>query len=319
VNRSENKMSDERRHPKVSIGMPVYNAERYLEQALDSILSQTFDDFELVISDNASTDRTEEICKKYAAKDSRVRYFRQRQNYGLIYNFNVVFRLSGGEYFKWAASDDICAPDYLARAVEVLDSDPSVVLAWAKTVGIDENGNRVPMRYEVSDLNSPESVYSPDPTVRFRRLIENIFWADGPLYGVMRSSALASTKALHPRHMSGDQILLTELSLMGRLYEIPEELFFSRVHAQKTSHSQKDLRARATLVDQKPPGRGPIGWWRLIRGYPLRLAMYVGNISRASLSARQKLKCYFEVCRGVGSWALLRIGQVSRGESPWRR
>jgi glycosyltransferase involved in cell wall biosynthesis len=306
------------RRPRLSIGMPVYNAERFLEQAVESILSQSFEDFELVIADNASTDRTEEICNKFAAKDNRVNCFRNRQNYGLIYNFNLVFRLSLGEYFKWAASDDVCAPDYLARAVEVLDSDPSVVLAWGKTVGIDENGNRVRMRHEVSDLNSPESVYSPDPTVRFRRLMQNIFWANGPLYGVLRSSALASTKSLHPRHMSGDQILITELSLKGRMYEIPEELFFSRVHAQKTSHRQRTLRDRATLVDHKPPGRGPIGWWRMFRGYPQRIVMYIGIISRAPLSAREKLKCSFEVLRAIGSWTALRIGQVSRGESPWR-
>src|SRR3990172_11630910 len=114
--------------PKVSVGMPVYNAERYLEEALASILAQSFDDFELVISDNASTDRTAEICRAYADKDERIRYFRMRQNYGVIDNFNSVFRLSGGEYFKWAASDDVCERDYLRKAVDVLDRDPSIVL-----------------------------------------------------------------------------------------------------------------------------------------------------------------------------------------------
>ena len=108
-------------HPKVSVGMPVYNGERYLEAALDSVLAQSFDDFEVVISDNASTDRTEEICKGYAHEDERIKYFRMRKNYGVNYNFNNVFRLSAGEYFKWASSDDVFEHDYFRKAVDVLD------------------------------------------------------------------------------------------------------------------------------------------------------------------------------------------------------
>src|SRR4249919_3267459 len=126
--------------PRVSVGMPVFNAERYLETALESILSQSYKDFELVVSDNASTDRTRQICEAHAAMDSRIKYVCNPQNYGVIHNFNNTFRLSSGEYFKWAASDDVCGRDYLRRAVEILDRDPSVVLVWAKTLGIDEEG-----------------------------------------------------------------------------------------------------------------------------------------------------------------------------------
>ena len=90
--------------PRVSLGMPIHNAERYLEEALESLLGQSFDDFELVISDNASTDKTGDICRAYAAKDERIKYVCMRQNYGLIDNFNNVFRLSTGEYFKWAGT-----------------------------------------------------------------------------------------------------------------------------------------------------------------------------------------------------------------------
>lgn len=309
-------MSDHR--PRVSVGMPVYNSERYLEEAVESLLVQSFDDFELVISDNASTDRTEEICRAYASKDDRINYFRMRQNYGPIHNFNNVFRLSAGEYFKWAAGDDVCGPDYLLRAVEALDEDPSTVLVWAKTVGIDEGGRRLPLAEEVSDLNSPDSVHSPDPTVRFRRLLRNIWWVDGPFYGVMRAGALAGTRWLHPRHMSGDQILLTELSLRGRFYEIPEEMFFSRVHAGKTSMRQRTLRERTRLVHQTKPGRGPIGWWNLFRGYPERLLMYSIIIWNAPISLQQKWICLQEVVRAATSWAALRGRQITSGASPWR-
>jgi glycosyltransferase involved in cell wall biosynthesis len=298
--------------------MPVFNSERYVEEALESLLAQSFDDFELVISDNASSDRTGDICRAYALKDERIKYFCMRQNYGVIDNFNNVFRLSTGEYFKWAASDDVCSPDYLLRAVEVLEQDPSTVLVWAKTIGIDERGRRVPLPAEVSDLNSPDSVYSPDPTVRFRRLLRNIWWVDGPFYGVIRANTLAATRWLHPRHMSGDQILLSELSLKGRFYEIPEELFFVRVHADKTSRKQRTLRDRSRLVFRREPGWGPIGWWHLFRGYPERLLMYTLIIRNAPISARQKWICQQEVARAAVSWASLRVGQVTAGASLWR-
>ena len=318
--RDDQEMPSVGRRPKVSVGMPVYNGERYLEEALESILAQSFDDFELVISDNASTDRTEEICRIYAHGDERIRYFRMRENYGVIDNFNNVFRLSAGEYFKWASSDDVCEHDYLRKAVEVLDRDPSVVLVWARTLGIDEHGTAVPMQQEISDLNSAESVFSPDPTVRFRRLLRNIWWVDGPLYGVIRATALSQTKAaVYHRHMSCDQILLTELSLKGRFYEIPDERFFSRVHPNKTSWQQKTLRDRATLVDREDPGTGVRGWWRMLRGYPQRIALYMRYIADAPLSPRQRLLCRYEVLRAMAFWGILRTRQVVTGTSPWGR
>jgi glycosyltransferase involved in cell wall biosynthesis len=117
--------------PRVSIGLPVYNGERFLKDALDSILSQTYRDFELIISDNASSDHTEEICRRYAARDERVRYYRYDNNVGAARNFNRVFQLSRGEYFKWAAHDDICSPGFLQRCVKILDSDTAVVVCFS--------------------------------------------------------------------------------------------------------------------------------------------------------------------------------------------
>src|SRR4051794_3298661 len=93
--------------PKLSIGLPVYNGENFLAHAVDSILAQDFRDFELIISDNASTDRTAEICRGYAESDPRVRYVRFETNQGGSRNFCYVFELARGEYFKWAAHDDV--------------------------------------------------------------------------------------------------------------------------------------------------------------------------------------------------------------------
>ena len=115
--------------PRVTIGLPVYNGQNYLVETLESLLAQTYTDFELVISDNASTDRTEAICRQYAAGDARIRYYRNDENIGASANYNRAFELGRGEYFKWAAHDDLLAPTYLERCVEVLDANPDVVLA----------------------------------------------------------------------------------------------------------------------------------------------------------------------------------------------
>src|SRR5882724_1578861 len=124
--------------PRVSVGLPLYNAEPFLRPCLDSLLSQTFRDFELLISDNASTDNTGQICLEYAASDQRIRYSLNPHNIGIIANFNRVFELSQGEYFRWAASDDLCAPELLERLVDCLDHSPELVLCYAKTRLIDE-------------------------------------------------------------------------------------------------------------------------------------------------------------------------------------
>jgi glycosyltransferase involved in cell wall biosynthesis len=292
--------------PKVSLGMPVYNAEAFLEEALDSLLAQTFDDFELVISDNASTDRTEEICREYAAKDRRIRYFRYRENYGLINNFQTVFKLSRGEYFKWCASDDVCDANYLQRAVEVLDADSSVVLVFPLMAGIDEKGRRTRVPGQISDRDSPDSVSSPNPVTRFRKLLRNIWWVDAGFYGVVRADVLAQTP-VHPEHMNGDQILLAELSLKGRFIEIPEEMFFSRVHANKTTFRQKTLRHRAELIENRPLGRGIPSWWKMIRHYPRRITMYMSIVSRAHLSPPQRVACYYEIGMSIAWWMKLRL------------
>jgi glycosyltransferase involved in cell wall biosynthesis len=126
--------------PTVSVGMPVFNGERYLGRAIESILSQTFQDFELVIGDNASTDATEAICRGYASADRRIRYVRHARNLGVARNFNAVYHLSIGRYFRWAASDDLAEPRLIERCAAVLEQDSTVALAYGKTRLIDEHG-----------------------------------------------------------------------------------------------------------------------------------------------------------------------------------
>jgi glycosyltransferase involved in cell wall biosynthesis len=127
-------------YPLVSIGLPVYNGAKYLKLALDSLLAQSYTNFEVIISDNASTDGTQQICKEYAAKDNRIHYYRNEKNTEAPVNFNRVFNLSSGKYFKWAADDDTQAPDYLRKCVQTLEGDDSVALCHSKTIRIKENG-----------------------------------------------------------------------------------------------------------------------------------------------------------------------------------
>jgi glycosyltransferase involved in cell wall biosynthesis len=214
------------RYPKVSIGLPVRNGEDYLSSALDSLLNQTFQDFELIISDNGSTDQTCEICKQYAARDKRIRYYRSDENHGAAWNFNRVFELSHGEYFKWAAHDDLLAPTFLEGCVKVLDSDPSIVIAHTYSNIIDDTGDLVetyPVHLNTASLH---------PIHRFRDLL--IEWhLCLEIFGLIRRSALQETPLIG-NYAHGDGILLERLALLGRFYEIPEILFFSRKHSRQS-------------------------------------------------------------------------------------
>lgn len=213
--------------PRVTIGLTVYNGEQFLEETLDSFLAQTYTDFELIISDNASTDRTEEIARAYVAKDARIHHHRNESNLGLAENHNRVFSLARGEYFKWAAADDVCRPNYLARCVEVLDRDPTVVLAYPRTQFVDAAGQPLDIHDPGWDLRSDEAYE------RFRYAIFAGHWANA-VVGLIRASALAKTR-LMPAYPGGDFRVLGELTLLGKFYEIPEVLFVRRLHSGSSS------------------------------------------------------------------------------------
>lgn len=125
---------------KVSIGMPVHNGEAFIRQALDCLLGQTFAAFELIISDNASTDRTEEICREYASRDCRVRYIRQSSNLGAAANFQFVLDAAGAEYFMWAACDDWWSPCFVGELMNLLSSNPAAVVAFSGLHHLDMEG-----------------------------------------------------------------------------------------------------------------------------------------------------------------------------------
>lgn len=276
--------------PRLSIGLPVYNGDHFLKEILDAILAQTFEDFELLISDNASTDRTQEICQVYAARDKRIKYYRNELNIGGHRNFNRVFELATGEYFKWAAHDDICAPQFLERCVEVLDRNPSVVLCYTKIKVIDEQGTILNKNCDENPLltNSPKS------QVRFRNLIIESFskpYRGLQLYGVMRRSILADT-ALLGDYSGADLVLIARLVLIGQFYQIPEYLFFNREHSQRSTRAMSSPYLRTTWFDPTiKQGKLVFPKWRIF-------FEHLDSIKHASLSLGEKIHCYLH----LGTW-----------------
>jgi glycosyltransferase involved in cell wall biosynthesis len=290
--------------PRLSIGLPVYNGERYLGEALDALLAQSFTDFELIISDNASTDRTEEICRRYLARDGRIRYFRQPVNLGAAPNHNFVARQARGEYFKWASHDDLYAPDLLLRCVEVLDANPAVVLCHAWEAFIDADGtivHRVPYRLATDSPSAP------------KRFSDLLFVQGGDdFYGVIRADVLRRTP-LHESYHHAERTLVTELGLYGPFRQVPEVLYFRRDHPDRGERAKSTRRARAANFDPKRSDRLRHPMIRLLVEY---IGGYVGAIRRAPLSPSDRLRCYGHLLRWVASRALPGASRRLHGKSP---
>jgi glycosyltransferase involved in cell wall biosynthesis len=266
--------------PRVTIGLPVYNGENYLAETLDSLLDQSYTDFELIISDNASTDSTEAICRRYAAQDARIRYYRSEQNHGAAWNYNRVFELATGEYFKWAAHDDLCAPTFLERCVAVLEQNPDVVLAFARTQAINDKGE------VIDEYASKPNGMSPSVYKRFYEFVV-VPHPCVSVFGLIRRDVLAKTKLIG-RYTASDRPLLGELSLRGKLYEIPEFLFFYRNHAAQ-SWAQPSYHAQQAWYDPRRKGVRTFPHWRL-------LGEHAHSIVRVPLKVHERIEC--TVCMG---------------------
>ncbi|MBD2294666.1 glycosyltransferase family 2 protein [Anabaena sphaerica FACHB-251] len=295
--------------PQLSIGLPVYNGEKFLQASLDALLNQTFSDFELIISDNASTDNTEEICRNYAAEDQRIRYYRNSSNIGCACNFNRVFKLSNGEYFKWAAYDDLHAPDFLSKCIQVLEENPNYILCHSHTSFIDHQGEFL-QHYDIK-LNTN----SEKPQVRFDELLTKHLCYQ--MYGVIRQSALKKIP-LMGGYGNADGILLLRLSIIGQFYEIPEHLFFARIHPQQSlsmffphylSFTHKnpqysldmlpDFYEYSVWFDSANKGKILFPHWRIFKEYLL-------SINQSQLNLYEQLLCYFSVAKKLaGTESLL--------------
>ena len=223
---------------RLTIGLPVYNGDVSIAEAIESVIAQTFTDWEMIICDNASTDRTGDICRDFAARDSRIRYVRNDVNIGLTRNFNKAFELSKSELFKWVAHDDICLPTFFERCIEALDANPTAAVAYPLSRAIDGNGNPVD-RYDWTQAHRYDQ---PSGAERFQALTADFDQLNRAgtqntgmyLFGVMRSRLLGKTR-LHMSHMWADISILAELALEGPFIEVPEVLSLLRVEIPHAS------------------------------------------------------------------------------------
>lgn len=207
--------------------MPVYNGSNFIRDALDSILAQTFTDFELIVCDNASEDDTREIVQQYAAKDSRIELIRNPRNIGASANYNLGFKHGRGEYLKWCAHDDTLSPNYLEACIRVIDDDPDVALAFGTTLGITGKNEIVrPVGDETPSLDSD------DPAKRFQQAIE-LSGTCFPIFGVFRRANLQRS-TLHRPYYGSDRAVLAEAAIMGKFVRVEEAVFYNREHEQRS-------------------------------------------------------------------------------------
>lgn len=278
------------RRPRVSIGMPVYNGEKYLAESLDSLLAQSFADFELIISDNASTDATPDICLRYAEQDRRIKYYRNIENRGAAWNFNHVFELAKGEYFMWAAHDDLWNKEFLNKCVSALDDYPKAILCYSGMEVITENRDRVVKNFTVN-----KELASPRAHKRFTGGWH--FPPQIPVFGLIRRDVLGKTRLIG-NYSASDQVLVSELALLGRFHGLPECLFFYRRHnEQSTASPYPTMRSRMAWFDPRNSVRLTFPHWRLLREH---LAAIWGGGSTAT--ARERLLC----CVSLVRWMLRR-------------
>ncbi|MGH9248914.1 MAG: glycosyltransferase family 2 protein, partial [Acidimicrobiales bacterium] len=255
------------------IGLPVYNGERFLAEAVESILEQKFGDFALVISDNASTDGTEGIGRELAGRDPRVTYLRQAENRGAAWNFNYLALTAESPFFKWAAHDDLLLPAALDRCMDELRRRPEAVLSFTRRVKIDEHGEIVkhnrdrPLRFTASDAPPHERFAD---WLRLRRGCIEVF-------GVARRVTMLETRLLGS-YAASDRVYLAEMALRGPFAEVPEVLFLHREHRGR---SVRDTRAEGRLLqwfDTTKTGSVSFPTWRL--GYEYARAVHRAPVPR---------------------------------------
>jgi glycosyltransferase involved in cell wall biosynthesis len=297
--------------PRLSIGLPVYNGDRYLTDSLDALLGQTFGDFELIIADNASTDGTADICKHYEKQDSRIRYTRQPHNVGAAPNHNFLFQQSRGELFKWASCDDLYARDLLQRCVKALDDHPEIVLAHSWTAAIDEHD------VVTQALEYPLATDSLQAPVRFASLLfgHSVEDAEGVVqdddygviraddsYGVIRADVMRRV-APHGSYYHSDRVITAEISLYGPFYMVPDWLYFRRDHADRATKANPTVRTWCSSQDPRRANRLRHPAARLFAEF---IWAYISAIRNAPLSNAERRECY----RYLAKWGAQRTAPV---------
>lgn len=266
--------------PRVFIGMPVYNGEKHIRETIDSILSQTFTDFQLLISDNGSTDQTGEICREYAERDERVVYYRQKENLGMAGNFNYVVQPKGADYFKWAAHDDTLEPDYLLKCIELLDSNPSLAMAHCPTNRISDDSTWLEI---YKDLGLSSSRVSE----RFWRVLwtVNIY----EIYGVIRSEVIEKTRPVGT-FFGSERNRLAEVLLQGDIGYLEKPLFSRRDHESSLTALHLDSKENDNFTAMQE-AHAPKAKMSSIQVAVLKLNEYFESIFRFPMPWSERISC----------------------------
>lgn len=267
--------------PSVSIGLPVYNGARFLPQALESLLGQSFSDIELIVSDNASSDSTQDICTEYAMRDARIRYVRQNVNIGAMRNWNFVARQARGKYFKWSSASDYCAPDMLARCFAAMEAESDIVLCYGQTCLVDQETG------ELTEYTGNIEIMEDRPHERFSKLCGSLK-LNNAYGGLIRTDALHRTK-LNRLYSGGDIILMAELALMGRFRLLPQTLLYRRM-GRETSSNELSASDLAVFLDPQKTHNLDLLHFSTHLGY-------LGAVLRAPINPLDKLRSLALVCR----------------------
>ncbi|TFG48025.1 MAG: glycosyltransferase [Gemmatimonadales bacterium] len=276
--------------PRITIGLPVYNGATTLEGSMGSLLAQTFGDFELLISDNASTDATEEVVRAVATRDTRVRYVRQTENIGANGNYSYVAQVARGEYLKWASASDWCAPTFLERCLDALDGDPDAVVAAPRTRLFEDNPSNC--RGYAHDIE----VLDATPSARLIHLYRDMR-LNNAFNGLIRLSALRQTRLVEP-YLQADMVLMGHLALLGKYLLVPEPLFYRRMEPE-TSTSLQDADAvrrhhypTPTVRSLFQASKRHVGWFRAALASPMSVrerAKVLTYLARHLLWERDKI------------------------------
>lgn len=261
--------------------MPVFNGEKWLSLTIESLLGQSFEDFELVISDNASTDNTQALCHEYAIRDPRVVYSRNKVNIGIANNFNRVLEHSRGTYFKWTSCSDLIDRRFIERCVEVIEYRPEAILVYPSTSLFVDDPVEGENYVDTFDLDID------DPCERFIRYINNV-GLNNIMHGLFRAEVLRRTE-LYRTFLAADYNMIAEILLHGRAVRIPGVLHFRRMHPETftTFLSKDDLRR---LYDPSDPSRLRFQQWRAVIDY-------YGIVVRAPITISKKFRLFGHLTR----------------------
>lgn len=252
--------------PLVSFGLPVYNGENFIREAIQCVLDQTFSDWELIICDNNSTDDTVAICEQFASQDNRIHIYRNARNMGVCFNYSEAFRRSRGRYFKWMAHDDLFAPEFIESCIQELEKDRDLVLVFPKMCVVDAGG-RI-LRGQACDL----SVLEPAAEGRAEQLMKlatqgmDFIWL---AYGLFRRDILEQSGGMG-LYAAADQVLLFKIALRGPIKQTDKEMFFRREHFEaETCRRGSTVRERAKGAYADDNRRFVFPWCRMLKEHLL--------------------------------------------------